>query len=187
MTTTLTTQQDQICAMAADGRSGRDICRTLGMSNYALATMLDDMPAFSSRYERARKVGAQGIVDEMDEVRDPEKWPDLQRAKLWCEQQRWRLSRQFRAEFGDRVDVGVEVTVNLAEALQAAKARALRPERDPAPAIEGECVDVSTPAPVGRIDSVSIPGALPAPIDGGLGVEKVPPAPAAVEIPDIFS
>lgn len=173
MSNELTAQQEQACDMQARGSTLTEICQALRIDIRTLAKQRAQVPAFDREFASARKLAADALADGLLEVRDAEKWPDVQRAKAWADSVKWLLARRHRDEYGDRVDVGVTVTVNLADALREAKARALRPMSDPAPAIEGECVDISTQYERGRIDCESKP---PAP--GGF---ETPPA------PDIFS
>lgn len=136
------------------------------MSTRTLASMRANMPAFGNEFAHARKLGADLQADEMDEVRDPEKWPDINRAKAWLDQRRWKLSRQFRDEYGDRVDVAVNVTVDLGAALRDAKARALRPTCDPADAIDAEYREIPSTCDAGPSDNKSyapVPAVIPPP------------------------
>lgn len=139
MGTELTPAQDQACDLAAQGVSITDICAALGISTRTMAKMRANLPAFGNEFARAREVGAAVAAERLDVIPDE---ADVQRARLRSDNLKWRLARQFRDQFGDRVDVGVNVTVNLADALRDAKARTLRPVRDPAETIDAEYVEI---------------------------------------------
>lgn len=161
MGTELTAQQDKACELAAAGVTVTNICAALGISTRTMAKMRAALPAFGNEFARAREIGAAVAAERLDVIPDE---PDVQRARLRSENLRWRLSRQFRDQFGDRMDVGVNVTVNLADAVRDAKARALRPARDPADVIDAECVEIPSTCNGGAGDKesgVPVPALIP--------------------------
>lgn len=155
--------------MAAGGTIAR-VCEANGISSGSLYRQLRKVPAFATEYATARAIAADALADDLLSVRDANKWPDVNRARVWADQAKWVLARQHRDKYGDRVDVGVTVTVDLGAALRDAKARALLPVRDQSRVIDAEYADVTDTCGAGRTDNESAarvaaadPATLPAP------------------------
>ena len=88
---------------------------------------MDCFPAFGRAMAQAREDHIEAIADEMQTIADTD--VDPQRARNRIDVRRWRASKLKPETYGDRVDVKVNHTVNLTEALAEARKRT-RPIRD---------------------------------------------------------
>lgn len=105
----------------------------------------------------ARATALDVSVDEMLEIRDAERFPDVRRAEAWARAVQWIAARRNRAVYGDRLDVDVNVLVDIAGALAEAKARMLRPKCDPAQIEDAEYTVESESCEAGAGDKQSLP------------------------------
>jgi hypothetical protein len=167
----LTAQQRQVLEAIANGATIKQATADAGVTMWKLSVWRSQ-PVFGPAFVAARSVKNLAKIDSLDEMRDETLWPDVQRAKLMSDNIKWSVSRENRAEYGDRVDVEVTQRVDVRLALDDARRRVLRPIRDLDAIEDAEFTEESTPCVSGPRDKQSLP-AIPA-------VEDVPQ-------PDIFS
>lgn len=107
-------------------------------------------PAFGQALRIARAIVLDRRVDRMREVAENE--PDVQRAKLIIDTDKWLASKLIPHVYGERLDINVTSTVNITDALSEARNRALlRPMRDLPEPEDAQVIDsmcVSVPKPV---------------------------------------
>lgn len=162
----LSAEQARYCALVAAGHSQDEARKLVGVTEYRTAKWHADVPAFESALRRARAIVLERRVDRMADVARTE--PDVQRARLIIDTDKWLASKLIQHVYGDRLDVAVDHRVSVVDALAAARARAtLRPICD-----------------------------LPAPIDAAFEAQPSVTAPGAVDkesadrvvsrLPDIF-
>lgn len=163
----LSEQQQRVLGRLAVGDSIDDACKAAGVTRYRYAQWMANQPAFSQSTLSARAIVADHHLDELDGLMQTEK--DVNRLRLLAEHRRWKASKLIAKVYGDRIDVNVTATVDLAGALAEAEARRLRPMCD---SIEGEFTQVA--------DSQN--NAAPRPID----TQSTEPAKTPT-LPDIFS
>ena len=114
-------------------------------------------PAFGQALRVARAIVLDRRVDRMREVAENE--PDVQRAKLIIDTDKWLASKIIPHVYGERLDINVSATVNIADALSEARNRALvRPMRDPVDAEEAQVIDSTCEQVPGEIDKTSTDG-----------------------------
>lgn len=96
---------DTICLRISRGESVRSIGEDPEMP--AATTIhqwvLDDKEGFSKQYARAKSIGAEQAVDEMELIARTE--DDVQRAKLIIDTRKWALSKQIPKKYGDKLDM----------------------------------------------------------------------------------
>jgi hypothetical protein len=133
---------------------------TIGAFHYALSIEHE----LAAAYARAQEIRADVLVDEAIAAADSDEDPAKVRNKITIRQ--WAASKYHSKKFGERIDVNVSQTISVNGALEAAKARLLRPVCD-----QLDITDVETIEPQ-RI-------AAPEPSDA--------PSAAPEAEPDIFS
>lgn len=94
---------DKICAWIAEGNSARSACREFGFGMSTLFRWLRERSDFREQYVRAREESADTLVDDMREIEASE--PDVQRAKLKCDNRKWVAARMSPRKWGDRQQV----------------------------------------------------------------------------------
>lgn len=129
----------RICEEIASGRSLRDICRDEGMPHRAtILRWLAKHEEFRDQYARAREAQADHMADEILEIADDgnNDWMErlgpegqsrgwvvngecAQRSKLRVDARKWLLSKMLPKKYGDKVEVEGNVTVGLAQLINA--------------------------------------------------------------------
>lgn len=84
-------------------------------------------PSFAAALSRARIIGFHGESDLLRTI--PDEYHDVNKARLICDNIKWRLSKLVPHIYGDRIDVNVTNTADIAKALETAKARLPLPMR----------------------------------------------------------
>ncbi len=108
-----------ICARIAAGESVRRICRTEGFPSieHVLGWALDEQHPFAKRYQRAREMQAEILVDEILDISDDgenDTTEDstgkrrinhdvIQRSKLRVDARRWFVGKILPRKFGDKI------------------------------------------------------------------------------------
>lgn len=133
----LSAEQAQVCTLIATGQTVAKSRQLAGVSEYQYTKWLADVPAFEAAVRRARAILLERRVDHMADVARTE--PDVNRARLIIDTDKWLASKLIPKVYGDKLDVNITQTIDIGSALQEARSRAaLRPMCDlPAP-IEGE-------------------------------------------------
>jgi hypothetical protein len=92
----------------------------------------------------------------MDEVARTE--PDVNRARLIIDTQRWMASKLIPKVYGDKLDINVTQTIDIGSALAEARSRSqLRPTCDPADIIDVQVIDSQDNQHAQQIDNESTP------------------------------
>lgn len=156
----LSDAQVRFCELVADAHTTIEQARKeLGWSAQVYRRMRLEQPAFDVAVARAREMAQDVYVDKLPEIaRDV---VDVQRARLMCDNIKWTAARIRPRLYGDKVDVNLTATVDIAEALATARSRVLRPMCDPADIVDGEIVDPQGKNDVGSVDKQSLPPSLP--------------------------
>lgn len=125
-----------VCDDLAAGEGLREVCERHGIAAKRLYRERLSNAGFDAAYRRARELGIDARIDDLDGI--AERTPDVQRARLMCDNRKWAASKLVPHVYGDRLDVNVTQTVDIRGALERATARVLRPNGDPADAIDVE-------------------------------------------------
>jgi hypothetical protein len=130
---------DAVLDAVASGRTVTAACKQNLIDPAKLHSWVMRDPLLQERYDEARKIQAEVMLDEMIEISNDganDTYIDargvartdfdvVQRSRLRLEQRRWQMSKVNPHRFGDKlaVDQKVETTVNHAETLDAARRR----------------------------------------------------------------
>lgn len=147
---------DEIVQQYANGKTLTDISRQDGMPDRnTIRRWMDCFPAFGRAMAQAREDHIETTADEMQIIADTD--VDPQRARNRIDVRRWRASKMKPETYGDRVDMHVNHTVSISEALAEARKR-VRPMCDLEKENETQVIEV--PYKNGDKASDTISGAL---------------------------
>lgn len=122
----LTDEQMTICiTLAAEGKSLRKIIDALCINETQFLRARQDDPYFAQVFEDARQEGLEHHADSLLDIANEEQ--DVQRGRLKSDNIKWLLSKRKPRTYGDRVDVNVTQTVDMASAMREAQERVLIP------------------------------------------------------------
>lgn len=96
---------DRICAMLSEGQPLKRICRGEDMPSPSAVRgwALDDVDGFFDRYERARKLGADALADDLLTITDNRKSEDAPLLGIASRNLSWLLSKWYPARYGERL------------------------------------------------------------------------------------
>ena len=132
-------REDGMLADTLAGMSQAKALKNNGISPQTLHDMLCKNPEFAKRYRLARLADVEAKVTAMEDIATTE--PDVQRARLICENRKWLASKLIPHVYGDKLDVTVTNKVDASDAMAAAKTRVLRRMRDQATDAEWQPVE----------------------------------------------
>lgn len=105
-----------------EGKAVKSILNLMGVDVRAFHKELDNDPILLREYEMAQRCRAEMMVEEIMTIADEEN--DVLRAKLKVDARKWYASKMLPRKYGDRIDLNVTHTVDIAQALNDAKCRA---------------------------------------------------------------
>lgn len=144
---------EQIVEMLSNGCLMVDIAKTIDVNVSTISRWRLEHIDFDTSCIRADKIAADLEVDNLDTIAREE--PDVQRARLRCENIKWKVARRHASKYGDRLDVNLNQTVDIGSALSEAMQRVL-PPRDPQREREVESVVIPTLSSDGATGSESV-------------------------------
>jgi hypothetical protein len=131
----------QIIAAISQGAMLKEACREFDLSPVTFWTVTSGDSELGNQYEQARRSRADLDVDDMIRIAD-DVTLNPQQAKNAIDARKFRASKQYAQLYGDRIDVNVTGTVNIAETLSMARARLLpRASQD---VLDAEVVETPT-------------------------------------------
>lgn len=120
----------RIIEMIGAGGMLKDACREVSLTTSVFSEIMAGDSELASSYDQARRTRADLDVDDMIRIADDTS-RNPQQAKNAIDARKFRASKQYASLYGDRIDVNVSGTVNIAETLTMARARLLpRAEQD---------------------------------------------------------
>lgn len=152
----MTIPQELVDSIADDIAAGATIKEALldhGVNERTFARIRIRQPDIDQTVMRAYAQQQMAEIDAAGEMLRTE--PDVQRAKVRWDYVKWKAGKYNPRLFGDRIDVNVTQTVDINQAMTEAKARVLRPMRDPDNTIEGEFVALPSDQARSAIDKES--------------------------------
>lgn len=148
-----------------EGMSLREAVKRAGTNVHEFHAILAEDQKAAAHYARAQEFRADILADEIIHIADQDGDSGVTRNKI--EARKWIASKLKPKTYGDRIDLNVSQTLDIAGTLALAQQR-LRPAHD---LIEHNPPQV--------IDSIAV--SIPEPLD-----KQSNSAPVAVQVPDIF-
>lgn len=142
-------------AMVEEGALLKDALAANNLKRAMFAGALQSQRELSARYARARELSADFLVDEA--LHAAVKEPDVLRARVIAENNRWAASKFNSKRYGDRIDLNVSQTLDISGTLLEARQRMLRPVSDQQMIEDAQVVDVPALPQPGATDSQSVP------------------------------
>lgn len=94
----------EICALIADGKSVRTICKAQDMpSSATVYVWLKEHPEFQEQYTRAREDQADAIFDECLAIADDAQADTVQQDKLRIDTRKWMAGKLRPKKYNDKV------------------------------------------------------------------------------------
>ena len=133
---------DTICEGLAEGKGMPEVCRGLHITPRAVMNWLIKYPEFLEHYRVARDVQAEVLAAEVLEIADNSEgdvtevtrpngttykkidYENVNRSRLRCDSRKWYASHVAPKKYGDRQQVEVSGTIDLASAIAEGKKRA---------------------------------------------------------------
>mgnify|MGYP001260828064 CR=1 FL=1 len=119
-------QKDKILEYLADGRRIKDLPDLALCSEKALQWERTHDLDFQAAFTHARATYLETLEDNL--LRMAEDEPDVYKARLKSDNIKWVLSKRIPQVYGDRIDVTVNQTIDISQALSDARKRALLPD-----------------------------------------------------------
>lgn len=124
------------------GSTLKQALKTRAMTAQQFARVLQGDKQAASAYARAAELRADLMADEIISIADSDSDPAKVRNQIQARQ--WLASKLNAKRYGDRIDLNVTQTVDIGATLAEARARLLRPERDPLAIVDVQAVDLSS-------------------------------------------
>jgi hypothetical protein len=103
------TLADEILAQIAEGKTLRSIIKELGTLSARTVNewVANDICGFAERYERARRLQADTLFDEVIDISNAEciDYTEVQAARLKIDSRKWYLSKLNPEKFGDKIEI----------------------------------------------------------------------------------
>lgn len=156
MTSLSTIDRERIIAVALEGRPFKEIAAAVGIGVRTLFTAMEDAQ-FRSALIQARDNGIDVLVDEIMTIARDEEMP-VDRARLLCDNIKWIAARRAHKRYGDRLDVSVNGSIDIASTLTEARSRIMQPMRNLDDVTDVQIVDTQGVARIAPTDSQSVQG-----------------------------
>lgn len=102
-----------LCERIAAGESVKSICRDKAMpSEYTVYKWLNDFPEFAKQYAHARERQADFYADDI--IRIADECEDPQKARVQIDARKWKASKMAPKKYGDRQEVELSGSVEVA-------------------------------------------------------------------------
>lgn len=132
--------QAQVCTLLATGKTIEAACHLAGITEYRYTKWLVELPAFERSVRSARAILIDRRMDNAGHVARTE--PDVNRARLIIDTDKWLASKLIPKVYGDRLDVNVTATIDISDARQLARQRVfVRPMCDPGDVIDAQVIE----------------------------------------------
>jgi hypothetical protein len=119
-------QKEAAISKALEGKGCKDIAAAAGIPLRQLFELIELDSSYRETLSRARDTGLDTLVDELLEIARDESM-QVDRARLLCDSIKWTASRRAPRRYGDRLDVNMTQTVDIAGALIDARKRSALP------------------------------------------------------------
>ncbi len=98
--------------------------------------------AYYQAYMRAQQAKAEVLADEIIEISDTE--PDPNRARVMVDSRKWYASKIRPDKYGDRIDLNVTQSIDIAAAIKSAKDRICYSAATQIPSIPTQPIDITS-------------------------------------------
>lgn len=119
-------QKDFIIRRATKGFSIRDCIKRSGFAIHDFTKYLRDNEEFRLDFHSAQTIGYDSLADELLAIPDDTSMT-LGRAKLKSDNIKWILAKKRPSEYGDKIDLNINQTVDIVAALTQARSRSVSP------------------------------------------------------------
>lgn len=153
----------RICSLVAEGETIKNVSKIMEINRATIFEWVQKYPAFADAIARAKILGADALADQLLAVSD--ECPDVHRARLKSDNLKWYIRCLNPARYGERIDVNVTETVNVRDALTAARARLVRPIRDQLEAEDAQLIEYQGESEIWPSDTESVDPGEPADSD----------------------
>lgn len=119
-------EKELILQLLSEGQSFAMACASINKTRLDLIRLLKDDRDFAAAVDEAKSVGYDELADGLLSIHTDESL-DAQRLGLYSANLKWVLARRKPAEYGDKIEVKQNVSLDLGQALAEAK---LRRERE---------------------------------------------------------
>lgn len=107
-----------------EGENLLEACARMKVNPAALGIARRDMPEFDAEIKAAQAFRIEVLTDRLENIQEYES--DAIMAGVISKNIQWLASKRYRQVYGDKVDVNHNVTVNIKDAIQAARERTLQ-------------------------------------------------------------
>ena len=166
LTSTADPRLQGVITRVLDGLPLREAVKASGLTPELFHYHLSKDKAAAAAYARAVEIKADLLADEIVHLADGDGDPAKVRNQIQARQ--WLASKLYAKRYGERIDLNVTQTLDIGSTLAEARARIMRPGRDPGEVIDAQVIDIHSKNSLGLSDDQS----------------SSPPAPLE---PDIFS
>lgn len=126
--------------LIGQGKLIKQACAEVNISITAFREAVLSVRELASDYARAQEFRADMWADEIIEISDTAE--DQMKARNQIDARRWLASKHNQRRYGDRVELNVQQSISISDALTEARARLLRPVSDQPPVIDAQVVDI---------------------------------------------
>lgn len=170
--------QRAIALMLSDQKSLKAACREIGLGLDLFNSVLSSQRELSLSYVRAQEILAEVLAAEVVHIADTEQ--DPQKARNMIDARKWTAKVYNQKKFGERIDLNVTQTLDIAGTLMEARQRMVRPLCDQQDVTDAQVLDLPSVALTQAADNQSPD------IFGGADAQA-PSADSGADGVDIFS
>jgi len=141
-------------AMVEEGSTLSKALEACNLKRAMFAGVMQSERELAARYARAREFSADFLVDAALDAAVNE--PDVLRARVIAENNRWAAGKFNSKRYGDRIDLNVSQTLDISGTLLEARQRMLRSVSDQQQIEEAQVVEVKALPEPGATDKQSV-------------------------------
>jgi len=118
------TEMNEILVKIAHGVKLINICKEFQISTHHFNTILLKDPLFKQKFDEARQIHVETLVDSLESIADNCLTPvDVSAARIKADNIKWIASKRHREQYGEKIEMNVHQTLDLSDVLKAANAR----------------------------------------------------------------
>jgi len=113
--------EHDILRLAENGLTPKAISKNLGVDLDSILSHIKNTQLFAKAYAQARLEGLEALADSLTDIANDE--PDVLRARVKSDNIKWLLSKRKAHVYGDKLEVNMNATLDIASALDEARNR----------------------------------------------------------------